>query len=83
MTIGCPVVSSDAASLKEVGGDAVLYAAPDRPHEWLSHIAGLSTNQELRSSLVEKGRKQATLFSWTRSAGIYLDELLRMKDRRG
>lgn len=83
MTIGCPVVSSDAASLKEVGGDAVLYAAPDRPHEWLSHIAGLSTNQELRSSLVEKGRKQATLFSWKRSAGIYLDELLRMKDRRG
>lgn len=77
MTIGCPVVSSDAASLKEVGGDAVLYASPDRPQDWLSCIAGLSGNQALRISLVEKGRKQAALFSWKRSAGIYLDEILR------
>lgn len=78
MTIGCPVISSDAASLKEVGGDAVLYASPDRPPDWLSCIAGLAGNAALRISFVEKGRKQATLFSWKRSAGIYLDEILRM-----
>ncbi|TIP79159.1 MAG: glycosyltransferase family 4 protein, partial [Mesorhizobium sp.] len=28
MTLGCPVVMSDRASLPEIGGDAVLYASP-------------------------------------------------------
>ena len=80
MTTGCPVVSSDAASLKEVGGDAVLYAAPDRPQDWLLRIASLAGNQALRTSLIERGRKQAALFSWNRSAGIYLDEILRLAE---
>lgn len=73
MALGCPVISSDRASMPEVGGDAVLYAAPDDPGLWLKQILRLQSSQDLRDELVEKGRRQARLFSWRQSAAGYLD----------
>ena len=79
MTKGCPVVSSNAASLVEVGGDAVVYVDPDDGPRWREAIIGLSTNADIRATLAAKGRQRATLFSWKRSAEIYLDEILRLQ----
>ena len=79
MTKGCPVISSNAASLAEVGGDAVVYVDPDDGRRWQEAIIGLSTNADLRASLAAKGRQRAALFSWKRSAEIYLDEILRLQ----
>jgi glycosyltransferase involved in cell wall biosynthesis len=78
MAKGCPVISSNAASLVEVGGDAVLYADPDDGAQWRDAIIGLSANEDLRATLAAKGRQRALLFSWKRSAGLYLDEILRL-----
>jgi glycosyltransferase involved in cell wall biosynthesis len=75
MAKGCPVVSSNAASLVEVGGDAVLYADPDDGARWRDTIIGLSKNESLRATLATKGRQRATLFSWKRSAELYLTEI--------
>jgi glycosyltransferase involved in cell wall biosynthesis len=79
MTKGCPVISSNAASLVEVGGDAVVYVDPDDGARWREAIIGLSTNADHRASLAAKGRQRAALFSWKRSAEIYLDEILRLQ----
>jgi glycosyltransferase involved in cell wall biosynthesis len=78
MTLGCPVISSDAASLKEVGGDAVLYVPPNDTGRWRDTILMLAGNTELRASLAAKGRLQAKLFSWKSSAQVYLDEIRRL-----
>jgi glycosyltransferase involved in cell wall biosynthesis len=78
MTLGCPVISSNAASLKEVGGDAVLYVHPDDSDRWREAILGLAGNADIRAMLAAKGRQQAALFSWTRSAEIYLEEVQRL-----
>jgi glycosyltransferase involved in cell wall biosynthesis len=78
MTQGCAVISSDAASLVEVGGDAVTYAKPDDPAAWRAAIIALSANTQRRTELAAKGRQRAELFSWKRSAELYLDELLRL-----
>ena len=78
MTRGCPVVSSNAASLVEVGGDAVAYVDPDRSDLWRDAIVGLSKNPDLRATMIARGRKRATLFSWKRSAQSYLDEIRRL-----
>jgi glycosyltransferase involved in cell wall biosynthesis len=78
MTLGCPVISSNAASLLEVGGDAVSYVDPDNGVGWREAIIGLSRNRELRETMAARGRKRATLFSWRRSAQLYLDEILRL-----
>lgn len=77
MARGCPVISSNAASLIEVGGDAVVYVDPNHSDGWRDAVIGLSENRGLRSTLAAKGRKRATLFSWKRSAQLYLDEILR------
>jgi glycosyltransferase involved in cell wall biosynthesis len=79
MARGCPVVSSNAASLVEVGGDAVAYVGPDHDEGWRDTIIGLSGNVDLRATMAAQGRKRAALFSWKRSAQLYLDEILRLR----
>jgi glycosyltransferase involved in cell wall biosynthesis len=78
MARGCPVISSNAASLVEVGGDAVVYVDPDHSDGWRDAIIGLSGNQDLRAAMSLQGRKRAALFSWKRSGQLYLDEILRL-----
>ena len=79
MAKGCPVISSNAASLVEVGGDAVVYVDPDDGARWRDAIVGLSKNENLRATLAAKGRQRAALFSWKRSAELYLDEISRLQ----
>jgi glycosyltransferase involved in cell wall biosynthesis len=79
MARGCPVISSNAASLTEVGGNAVSYVDPDDGAGWRRAIIGLSKNDGLRATMVQQGRKRARLFSWKRSAQLYLDEILRLR----
>jgi glycosyltransferase involved in cell wall biosynthesis len=79
MARGCPVISSNSASLVEVGGDAVAYVDPDYGDGWRDAIVGLSGNDELRATMASLGRKRAALFSWKRSAQLYLDEIVRLR----
>jgi glycosyltransferase involved in cell wall biosynthesis len=81
MAKGCPVISSNAASLVEVGGDAVLYVDPDDGDRWRETIIGLARNEGLRASLSAGGKQRAALFSWRRSAELYLDEMERLTAR--
>jgi glycosyltransferase involved in cell wall biosynthesis len=79
MARGCPVISSNAASLVEVGGDAVAYVDPDHGDGWRDAIIGLAGNQDLRAAMAMRGRTRAAQFSWKRSARLYLDEILRLR----
>jgi glycosyltransferase involved in cell wall biosynthesis len=79
MTRGCPVVCSNIPSLVEVGGDAALYLEPDEGYQWRDTIIGLSGNEGLRAQMSERGRRRAQLFSWSRSAQIYVEEIQRLE----
>lgn len=72
MTIGCPVVSSDRASLPEICGDAALFAAPDNPDAWLNAFARLKNNPDLRRRMKVLGSVRAGHFRWSASADMYL-----------
>jgi glycosyltransferase involved in cell wall biosynthesis len=72
MARGCPVVSSDRASLPEVCGEAALYAAPTEPAAWLAHFKRLKADADLRAGLIAKGFVQARRFRWNKSAALYL-----------
>jgi len=78
MAKGCPVVCSNAASLIEVGGNAVAYVNPDHGDGWRDAIIGLAGNQDLRATMAAQGRKRAALVLLKRSAQLYLDEILRL-----
>lgn len=78
MTIGCPVISSNAASLVEVGGDAVLYVNPDDAAGWYQAVVGLAGNHVLRHELISKARARINAFTWIRCAEIYLEHMLQL-----
>lgn len=81
MARGCPVVSSDRASMPEVCGDAALLAAPDDAGKWISQITRLRESPDLCAQLIGRGREQVRLFSWKASAAGYL-ELMREPQSR-
>ena len=73
MALGCPVVSSDRASMPEVCGDAALMASPDDPGAWIAHIGALKASATLGDDLRGRGRRRAAAFSWASTARGYLD----------
>jgi len=64
LACGTPVVASNAASLPEVGGDAVLFAWPEDVRSWISLLTLALDDAELRGWLREKGLRQAAKFRW-------------------
>lgn len=64
MAIGCPVVSSNAASLPEVGGDAAVYFNPENPQDIVEKIQQVLNNQKLKKELIEKGKARVRDFSF-------------------
>lgn len=75
MALGCPVVTSDRASMPEICGDAVLYAAPDQPDAWLEAFRMLRADPGLRFKLAAAGKARAPMFSWTNSALAWLTQM--------
>lgn len=64
MCCNIPVISSDAASLKEVGGDAVEYFSPLDYKQLATKIQIVLQNPTLQNQLISKGKLQIEKFSW-------------------
>jgi len=64
MACGIPVVSSDAASLPEVGGNASIMVRATDVSAMARAVRDVLENQDLRSSLIERGHAQAAKFRW-------------------
>jgi glycosyltransferase involved in cell wall biosynthesis len=64
MESGCAVVSSDACSLPEVGGNAVLYFAPQDTAGAADQLKKVISNPPLLDDLRSKGVQRAKQFSW-------------------
>ncbi len=67
MTLGCPVVCSNAASLPEVCGDAALYFDPFDEGDISAKIQRLMQDKNLQTQLRTLGSAQAERFSWDRT----------------
>ena len=67
MACGTPVVCSRAASLPEVGGEAVVYFDPSSPEELADAIGRVLDSAELRQSLRARGLARAAQFTWKQS----------------
>lgn len=65
---GTPVVVSTNSSLPEVMGEAALMVDPNNPAEMAKVMAECLTDENLRDSLIEKGKKQAEKFNWRKCA---------------
>lgn len=65
MARGCPVVTSAAASLPEVAGDAAVLVDPDDPDALAAGIESLLDDPDRRRDLADRGRRRALRFTWT------------------
>lgn len=68
MASGIPVITSNAASLPEVVGDAALQVAPDDEGALADALVRAVTDRALREQMIARGLAQAAQFSWTRAA---------------
>ncbi|MGB9637550.1 MAG: glycosyltransferase family 4 protein, partial [Microgenomates group bacterium] len=68
MVCGCPVVTSNVGSMKEVAGEAALLIDPLSVDNLAGAISKLCRNQKLREEMVLKGLKRAGEFSWEKTA---------------
>jgi len=80
MACGTPVVTSNAASLPEVVGEAGLMLAPDEVQGWAAALKRLWTDAAYRAELADRGVRQARQFTWQAAsrqiAHAYHDSLI-------
>lgn len=63
-----PVVVSNTTSLPEICSDSALYVDPKDYKDLANKINTIVNNNEIRNTLIEKGRKRALEFSWEKAA---------------
>lgn len=75
MALSCPVITSDIEVFHEVYGQSVLYVDPQDDKLIADTIKSLLINKTLQEELIDKGKKQAQLYSWNKSASKVIDLL--------
>jgi glycosyltransferase involved in cell wall biosynthesis len=70
MACGCPVACSNAASLPEVGGDAVLYFDPYDVIGMAEVISAIMEDKTLREGLIRRGLDRSKHFNWVNTASL-------------
>lgn len=69
----CPVLSSNAASLSEVGGNACKYFSPSDPEQLIKGVRELLSSKKLRNKLIKKGLQRSKCFSWNKCVSETLE----------
>jgi glycosyltransferase involved in cell wall biosynthesis len=68
MSCGCPVVSSNIASLPGVIEEAGLLIDPRNAYKMADAIMSFLEDEDFRQKFIERGKAQAAKFSWKESA---------------
>lgn len=75
MSLGCPVLCSNASSLPEIAGDAALYFDPRDTSDLAAKLLRITQAPELRSHLVQRGLDRVGMFSYKTCARQTADVL--------
>lgn len=72
MACGIPVLCSNTSSLPEVAGEAAIFVNPLEVDDLTRRLQEITTNQDMRKMLIERGAQQAQKFTWPACADIVL-----------
>ncbi len=81
MAFGVPVASSNAASLPEVGGDAVFWFDPEDVEQMAAVLVRALTDRDAARRMARRGTERCRLFSWERAARQTINLLLEAAGR--
>ena len=73
MACGCPVISSNRASLPEIGGEVALFIDPLEISDMAESIKKVCEDTEYRQTLARRGPKHASNFKWESSVNKHMD----------
>lgn len=73
MWCGCPVISSDRASLPEIVGDAGVLLDADDVEAWAATIAAVLSDPAKAAAMRAAGKVQAATFNWQLAAEATLN----------
>lgn len=65
-----PVITSNCTAMPEVAEDAALLVDPNSIDDISAAMSRVASSELLRQELVAKGRKQASRFSWAKTASL-------------
>lgn len=68
MAAGVPLVASDISTLREVAGDAALFASPEDRSALARQLEAAVLDENMRSHLIQKGHERLKQFSWKKAA---------------
>jgi glycosyltransferase involved in cell wall biosynthesis len=77
MTCGVPVLSSNKAWEQELGEDAAVYFRADDHADIADKLMLIYKDEDLRKSIIEKGRMVAGKYSWQQAAGLIWEAILK------
>jgi len=72
MSIGTPVIASNAGALSEVVDDGGILLDPQDMSAWKQAIHSLASDDQKRDELSKKGVIQSRKFTWEQTAGNIL-----------
>lgn len=72
---GTPVICNNNNCLPEIAGDAALFFDSNNAQNLAAQMIEMYKNEDLRSSLIQKGIIQAQQFSWEKTAQVVWDVL--------
>ncbi len=73
MACGVPVLCSNTSSLPEVAGEAAVLVNPLEVDDIARGLREITTNEDLRRTLIERGYQQAQKFTWQACADVVLN----------
>ncbi|MBV8715977.1 MAG: glycosyltransferase family 4 protein [Chloroflexi bacterium] len=82
MAAGSPVVASDIPALREVAGDAAVYAKPADAAALAQSLTCVLDDSDLRGRLRKRGLARAMAFEWHVTAQRTLEHLVNVAGRR-
>lgn len=72
-----PVITSSGSSMQEIAKDAALYADPANYHSIADQMLLLYKDEELRADLIEKGKLAEKEYTWTKTADLLWQSILK------
>jgi alpha-1,3-rhamnosyl/mannosyltransferase len=80
---GTPALLSDLPVLREVAGDAALFAPASDPEAWAAALERLLADESLRRDLAARGSARVAAFDWRRAAAATAAALSTAAAREG